>query len=214
MTDCIIINYKEAAYKQPLNIKGANFIIVDRNPVGLGSLAEAINRGFNKVTTEHFMVVTNVWCADDLLINLLASIGQHAIIQPTYDSDHRHLREPNISIQEHLEKRFAVHEVPFTEFTCCLLRSDVFRELGGLDQSMPYVGFDIDYGIRLAQAGYTAAVDFSQTIDHKYNRHMDMRDPYTRQRAMMRARYNWETRKKLHAKHGIPLNQKLTRLFT
>jgi hypothetical protein len=207
MTDCIIINYKEAAYKQPLNIKGANFIIVDRRPVGVGSLSEAINRGFEQVTTEHFMVVTNVQCPDDLLINLLASIGQHAIIQPTYDSDHLFLRyRSDASSAE-------VQVVPFTEFTCCLLRSDVFRELGGLDQAMPYVGFDIDYGIRLTAKGYTAAVDFSQRIEHTYNRHLDMRDPYTKKRALMRARYERETRKYLHHKHGIPLHQQLTRLF-
>lgn len=201
MTDCILINYKEQSYKVPY-LEGARFIPVDRKPAGIGPLSEAINRGFESVTTDYFMVVTNVQVKDDLLINLLASIGQHAIIQPTYDSDHNHLRAGE-----------GIMQVPFTEFTCCLVKTEVFKEMGKLDERMPYVGFDIDYGIRLAQAGYTAAVDFSQRIEHTYNRHMDMRDPYTKQRAMMRARYDSATRQCLYKKHGIPPSTKLTRLF-
>ncbi len=55
--------------------------------------------------------------------------------------------------------------VPFLIGFCAVLRSDVFREVGLLDESLPG-GDDLDLGIRLHDAGYDLICDRKAYIHH------------------------------------------------
>ena len=198
MTDILVINYLEKSFKKTLYclplLEDCHIIIQDRSPRGIGSLAEAINMGAKRVTNEYFCVVTNI--EFDESFNQFLKVRGHVAIQPNYESDHQALR---------LGKGLV--RVPFTEFTCVLLHTESFHTLGGVDEAMPYVGFDIDFGIRANQLG-SVAVHNDFKIKHVYNRFMP-HDPITQQRKRERRRYEDQTYKRLAELYGIDRCTKL-----
>ena len=147
MTDlCIIaIKYEEPEYQQTVDcIKSAGypFIFIDRKPSGIGSLAEAINRGINLgkeqgTNFRYFWIVTNITFAQDVPAKLLAQISiiGAAAIHPQFASDHKHIREGQ-----------GVKSVPFVEFTAAMIDIEQWQPL---DEKMPYWGHDLDHGYRV-----------------------------------------------------------------
>jgi len=200
MVDVLVINYTEKSFKKtldclPLLEDGTHIIIQDREPKGIGSLAQAINIGAKRVTNDYFCVVTNIEF-DETFNDFLKTKG-HVAIQPCYASDHQALRP----------KGNGIVKVAFTEFTCVLLHTESFNTLKGVDELMPYVGFDIDFGIRANQLGSVACHnDFK--IEHTYNRFMGY-DPITVMRKRMRRSFEDQTYKRLAELYGIDRRTKL-----
>lgn len=60
-----------------------------------------------------------------------------------------------------------LHEVKFLIGFCCLIRADAFRAVGEMDDRFGMGGNDdLDYSIRLAEAGFKMAVDRSVFVFH------------------------------------------------
>jgi hypothetical protein len=200
MIDIVLINYLEKSFAQTIKCcekLNGNVILQDRSPRGVGSLAQAVNKGFSKVTTEYFLVVTNVTFNPTEINKFIQHTGYTAI-QPTYASDHKHLR-----------LGYGIERVPFTEFTFVLLHSNDFDKLGGVDELMPYVGFDIDYGIKASKMELEIACDFNYKVEHIYNRHLDY-SIVTKRRKELRREAEFKTRQRLVELYGINHNDKLT----
>jgi hypothetical protein len=194
----VCISYLEPEFQQTLRcldkVKGVDIVIVNRQPPGVGSLAEAINRGFKQVNDDPFVwFVTNITFQPDVYHRLCDSIGSHAAIQPVYSSDHLHLR-PATRLR-------GVKQVPCVEFTCPLVRSGVFREFP-LDEDMPYVYHDLDWSHRVKQVGHTVAVDQRVQIGHTYIRHFKTNHPITWMRKKLRDAAMKPSQDKCKKKYG------------
>ena len=199
MTDlCIIaIKYEEPEYQQTVDcIKSAGypFIFIDRKPSGIGSLAEAINRGVNFGKEQgkdfrYFWIITNITFTPDVPAKLLQTIKEHkaAAVHPQFASDHKHIREGQ-----------GVKSVPFVEFTAAMIDIEQWQPL---DEKMPYWGHDLDHGYRVNQAGGTILVDHTVTIDHVYIRNAK-RHPITMKRLEMRRATDRLTSERLKEKYG------------
>ncbi len=199
MTDlCIIaIKYEEPEYQQTVDcIKSAGypFIFIDRKPSGIGSLADAINRGVNfgkeqGANFRYFWVITNVTFTPDVPAKLLQTIKEHkaAAIHPQFASDHKHIMEGQ-----------GVKSVPFVEFTAAMIDIEQWQPL---DEQMPYWGHDLDHGYRVNQAGGTILVDHTVTIDHVYIRNAK-KHQITMKRLELRRATDRQTSERLKEKYG------------
>jgi GT2 family glycosyltransferase len=202
----IAIVYREPDYAtthkclQQLEKDGIKVIYVERSPEGIGSLAEAINRPFKDGTLakqyEFAFIVTNIifdpldfnsmlWCMRE---------SRFAAISPTFHSDHKHVRPTG--------KEKGLREVPFVEFTCLMVRTDVMTDIL-LDERMPYWGHDLDFGHRARKAGHKIGVLEGVYIVHEYIRNNDRRHELTQKRWLRRRATNEQTRSRLIEKYGI-----------
>jgi hypothetical protein len=183
---------------------------IDRCPPGTGSLAEALNRGFSSLITQHpslsyIWFVTNVTFTPDLLPQLVEAMGanpDYAAIHPCFASDHLFCR-PNSSL---VTRHSSLSPAPFVEFTAPIVRASVFAKFP-LDESMPYWGHDLDWGYRVWQAGHKVGVLQSPgpLLGHTYVRFLDNGNgtsPVTRQRHALRRSTNNATRYQLQQKYG------------
>lgn len=196
----LAIRYLESNYMKTvasIKAEGVPVMYVDRNPAGVGSLAEAINRGVREshYISEFTWVVTNIRFNPgtySALVNALHNNPNLAAIAPAYLSDHAFLR-PSKEVD-------ILTGIPFMEFTCAMVRTKVLREFP-LDEDMPYVGFDLDWGYRVRQAGYDLGSLKTAYVGHDYIRHAK-REPITRRRLAARKAADKPTIAKLELKYG------------
>ena len=79
------------------------------------------------------------------------------MIHPSFESDHPFLRG--------CEKPY--FPVSFCEFTAPMIRMETLKEVGLLDEDMPYFGMDIDLSARMKEKSWTCAVSNCR-INHVY----------------------------------------------
>lgn len=175
---------------------------VERNPKGVGSLSEAINRGIKELQSigdQYIWIVTNITFEKDLPLLLMgeACKYEYDVLHPKFESDHIHMRGNN-----HLITMMPTR-APFVEFTAalCTLKSMVDYPL---DESMPYWGMDLDHGYRLNKAGIRIGVSNQFEIGHTYIRYNAKQKPnkYTKERLRRRRMTDESTRKALQEKYG------------
>lgn len=185
--------------KKCIEATGLPVHYVERNPKGVGSLAEAINRGVREISRaypkgQYIFIVTNNTFDPELPLELKFSMPDYMVaIQPAFDSDHIHER-PNGS--------GLVKEAPFIEFTCLVARPDILLKYP-LDERLPYWGHDIDVCYRLRKDGYEIGVHHGFTIGHTYIRHnLKNGNRFTKRRYELRKKTDASTRRALERKYG------------
>lgn len=175
---------------------------------GVGSLAECFRTGYllammnlileksDQEVPKYIWFLTNVKANKMDLIQMIDAMDDtgYAAIHPTFDSDHSHLR---INPDAHPW----INPVPFVEFTCPIVRFDIFNKFQ-LDCQMPYWGHDIDWSYRVRQAGYELAVHNGVSVEHNYLRNNTAGHPLTEIRKQLRAYYDEPTRRALEKKYG------------
>lgn len=203
----LAIRYLEPSYKETIKCiedTKLKVVYVDRDRPGYGSLAEAINRGMQQMTSKYVFIVTNVTFDPHLPLTLASHIGDADIIHPSFNSDHKHLQ---------VQQRFldgclgGIGFVPFVEFTAPLVNREKWLPV---DESMPYWGFDLDHGWRVWDSGGKVLCDYSCTIGHTYIRNIKKgnsrtvhpSEDYTRRRLQRRRRFDIQTKNILKHKYG------------
>lgn len=172
-------------------------VFVDRK--GVGSLAEAYNRGFQEAQIHNpdlVWFVSNVTFKPDTLQKLVDSLGDYCAIHARFDSDHRHMKSG-----------FGVIEVPFLEFTAPLVRNEVYKNLP-LDENLPYWGHDLVWGYEAQKLGYKMAVNYDIELGHTYIRNSKPH-PITRERQRLRRLSDKATSEYLRNKYGNEWRVKL-----
>lgn len=177
MKTCIVsVVYYEPQWLRTvraIEATGLPVFLTDRN--GVGNLAKALNQGFSRVPPEFDLVwfLTNPVFDPAIARDLIEEMeNPWAAVSPAFASDHKHI-QPNGG-QKTLE-------VPFVEFTGPIVRRDVFSEFP-LDETMPYAGHDLDWGLRVRQAGHRIGVKHATVFNHAYVRHMDRGNAITKDR--------------------------------
>ncbi len=179
----------------------ADIYYIDRK--GVGSMAEAYNRGFRKHAFSYEFVwfvsnvvipVANNYSLNDVLWDMVGWVKDNGFsaVHPCFNSDHLHMR---------FNEDGLINEAPFLEFTAPLIRRDVFAEFP-LDENMPYWGHDLDWGYRVTQAGHRLAVLNTVELGHTYIRNANQLHPITRKRHALRRVTNASTRAALIKKYG------------
>jgi len=177
---------------------------VDRR--GVGSLAKALNSGFNAWANgaEYVWFVTNVLFSKQCLDKLVQQMEQtgYAAISPAFQSDHRFCRP--------IEGCIETREAPFLEFTAPIVRAEVFKQFP-LDENMPYWGHDLDWGYRVRKAGHKLGVYYGEQLGHVYIRYASTQnnDRITARRYELRRKTNQMTRIALIAKYGAAWKREL-----
>lgn len=208
----VSIVYKENEWqetKKCVEACGVPVVYVERMPEGIGSLAEAINRGFKeakkKYESDYVFFVTNVTFSESLLRSLvsLMDLTGVAAIHPCFNSDHKHLQplEPSQLLN-------CLAEVPFVEFTAPIVRADVFDKFP-LDEKMPYVGHDMAWGYELRKAGFVLGVYHGEKLGHTYIRHKDQNNKFTKARRKMRRHAVEATKRRLIELYGKDYQDKI-----
>ncbi len=171
-----------------------------REPDGVGSLARAINSGFDEhrlVAFDYVWIVTNVLFAPTDFERLVTIAQQRHWVgaHPGFHSDHPFLRPTS--------DRYGRGDVvvPYIEFTAPLVHGPTFARYL-LDEQMPYVGHDLDWSWRVRRAGYHLGVARSVRINHVYNRHLSQVEEATKQRAAAREAAIAPTECRLVEKYG------------
>jgi hypothetical protein len=202
-TVIVAVRYLEDSWKHTqtaLEKSGAPIVYVDRDPAGIGSLAQAINRGFEEAKLlydfEYVWFVTNVHVPDGTLRCLEVDIEAFgfAALHPEFDSDHDFCRPGLVGL---------VANVPFLEFTALMVRRDVFEKFP-LDETMPFWGHDLDWGYRVRnELKGVLAVSHRCSVGHVYLRNsVPEPDSVTYRRSWRRKLSNQPTRARLVEKYG------------
>lgn len=164
---------------------------------GVGSMSAAFNREAAKIlkskkSPAFIWFVTNVNFDPGTAQALLDAFDENtAAVHPMMPgSDHPHIRKPK-----------GVQEVPFVEWTAPMIRVEALREIGVLDEDMPYVGMDLDWSHRAREAGWNLKSTDRATVRHTYLRH-NAPEPISKLREQLRALYNHQTNEKLVKKYG------------
>lgn len=173
-------------------------VYVDRG--GIGSLAEACNRGFREIVNLHNLryvwFITNPIFSSAIFPILIDSMNQtgYDAIHPAFNSDHPKC-QPDGSKEIKL--------VDFVEFTAPMVKVDTFNKFQ-LDEDMPYWGHDFDWGWRVNQNGGKIAVHHGIQVKHTYIRFNkdNKRNPFTKKRHELRHKTNASTARKLHSLYG------------
>lgn len=206
---CIVsIVYHEPEWqetKKCIEALNVPVIYAERDPKGVGSLAEAINRGFAESVAlaefKYVWFVTNCTFIPRMLKEMIEYMDLYPscpAIHPCFDSDHQHLRQ-NINTEGSHE--FMTY-VPFIEFTAPLVRTSIFREFL-LDENMPYVGHDLDWSYRIRERlTQVPAVYHGEKLGHTYIRKKRQFNPYTRARKRARQQADQSTIRALENKYG------------
>jgi len=196
---CIIsVVYGEPEWKKTkecLELLDIPVNYIDRG--GVGSLAEAINKGFTKYAKpkhDYVLFVTNVTFPSMMLKKLVKEMDRsgYAAIHPSFNSDHHFCRPLN---------QDCTVESPFVEFTCCMVRRDVFLN-HYLDERMPYWGHDLDWGYRVKRSGYDVGIYHGIKLEHVYIRHNKKKHPLTQERKRLRNNADSSTKAALIDKYG------------
>lgn len=198
MKDLIILSvvYLEPEWlntKKCIDRTGLPVHYVERNPAGVGSLAEAINRGFREIESfgfKYVWVVTNITFEKGVPFKLRSMMDDYAIVHPSFSSDHYFCRPDDSG---------KTKPVPFVEFTSPMIKSDTFIYL---DENMPYWGHDQDYGYRMWERKQKVGVNHAVKIDHTYIRKTVHYFSTTLQRHNLRKATNRSTKEALARKYG------------
>jgi len=198
----VAVRYLEPEYKETLKCLSKldiPIIFVDRK--GVGSLAEAYNRGFEKVNSEFVWFISNITFKPNVIFDLLSNIRKpnvtlddlsniknYAGIHPKFPSHHKFIKYGN-----------GIQECNFIEFTAPLIRSEVFKEIK-LDESMPYWGHDIAFGIECEKRGYKLAIDHTTEVGHVYIWD-SKKNPITEERKRLRTETDLSTKNELNKKY-------------
>jgi GT2 family glycosyltransferase len=167
---------------------------------GVGSMSKAFNSvfegmyGFDVITTEYVWFVSNITFDKHVPAFMAAALDEYnnvAAIHPKFASDHPHIR--NAKGRDY---------VPFVEWTAPMIRMDALREIGLLDEKLPYWGQDIDWSHRAKVKGFELMVDGHSTVQHTYLRHTQNPAPITQIRGALRNVYNQSTENRLIEKWG------------
>ena len=178
--------------------KQENILQVGRE--GVGSMSAAFNRvfegvyGFDLITTPYVFFVRNVTFDKHVPAFLAAALDEYTdvvAIHPKFISDHPHIR--------HAKGR---DYVPFVEWTAPMIRVDALRDVGLLDEKLPYVGQDIDWSHRAKLKGWELMADGFSTVNHVYLRHTQNPAPITQIRGALRNVYQQSTENRLIEKWG------------
>lgn len=157
MITIVAVRYEETWYKETIkSLSKVKIPIVFVDRQGVGSLAEAYNRGFEKVQTPLVWFISNITFQKDVPLRLVSHMSGFDGIHPQFESHHKFIRQGN-----------GLRECKFLEFTAPLIKSEVFREIR-LNEDMPYWGHDIAFGIECHKRGYKLAIDHTVKIDHAY----------------------------------------------
>ena len=157
MITIVAVKYEESWYKDTLkclNKINVPIVMVDRK--GTGSLAEAYNRGFEKVHTPLVWFISNITFDKEVPMRLISHMSGFDGIHPQFESHHKFIKQGH-----------GVQEAKFIEFTAPLIKSEVYREIR-LNEEMPYWGHDIAFGIECHKKGYKLAIDHTVKIGHSY----------------------------------------------
>lgn len=193
----VSVKYEEPEWQQTkVALLGCGVPVIFMDRGGVGSLAEAYNKGFAKsleIGSEYVWFVSNPVFDTSVMHQLVGAMkgSKYAAIQPTYSSDHAHLCPSG---------KTGLNDVPFIEFTCPMVRSDV-SILHQLDRAMPYWGHDLDWSYRVKQAGYEIGVLQGAEVQHTYLRH-SKKHPVTAIRHLLRKQSNAATTKRLEQLYG------------
>jgi GT2 family glycosyltransferase len=181
---------------------------VDRQ--GVGSLAEAFNRGFREHALQRYdyvWLITNVVFRPDVLPTLVEVITRKdwRAIHPAFKSDHAFLRKDS-----------TLHgpgdvETPFIEFTAPLVHVPTFLS-NPLDEAMPYIGHDLDWCYRVREQGGKVGVCRQVSVRHSYLRNLTAPESaVTLRRAELRRAAEQPTLDRLVEKYGASWRKKLYR---
>lgn len=201
MNKCTIIAivYHEPDYAETrkcIEATGLPVHWVERNPKGVGSLAEAINRGVREAPeSEYFWIVTNVTFNPALVEDLIYQMDimpDYAAIHPAFKSDHEFMRKKDMQ---------DLAPTPFVEFTAPMVRYVPIVTFP-LDERMPYWGFDFDWCHTVKTAGYQVGVFHDMELGHSYIRFKGGGNSYTKVRLRKRKLTDESTRRALHNKYG------------
>jgi GT2 family glycosyltransferase len=163
---------------------------------GVGSMSAAFNREAGKVirakkAPEFIWFVTNVAFEPGTAQALLDAFDEDtAAVHPKFASDHPHIASPR-----------GVQDVPFVEWTAPMIRVEALREVGLLDEDMPYVGMDLDWSYRAREIGWKLRATAGAVVQHAYLRH-NAPEPVSKVREQLRALYNHQTNEKMIKKYG------------
>lgn len=196
------IIYLEPEWQQTkacIEATGLPAVYVHRKPKGIGSLAEAINRGVKQIEDEYTWIVTNVTFEPDAPVHLLADVGDYAILHPAFASDHEFCRPDGSGV---------VKRVPFVEFTCPLVKTSVLKQYP-LNENMPYWGHDPDFGYRMWKSGHRVGVHHGVEIGHTYIRHNNVYNQVTTLRKRARKSADYQTHYELKRIYGITWRERI-----
>ena len=184
--------------------KQENILQVGRE--GVGSMSAAFNRvfegiyGFDLITTPYVWFVTNIKfdpIVPTKLLRYIEVFPKVAAIHPRFESSHSFITNPKGN-----------DIVPFVELTAPLFRMEALRDVGLMDELMPYWGMDADWGCRAKEKGYDCAVTAFARIEHTYLHHSQPY-PISKIRAALRSLYDEQTQNRLIEKHGTEWKQKI-----
>lgn len=188
-----------------------DIVFADRD--GVGNMSRAFNTSTHILKTEddleylqfrgevrtrmmdikYIWFLTNVEFSPEMPLSLLSAFDEDtAAIHPAFDSQH-HFIANTVGVAP---------EVPFVEWTAPMVRADVFIELSGLDENLPYWGMDIDFSYRAKKAGYILKVDGRHRLKHTYLHLHALPEPITRIRKQLRELYDKPTEDYMISKYG------------
>lgn len=203
MNVIVALRYLEPEYQETLDCladSNVPYLFCDRR--GVGNMAKAYNEGFQVAYHRHnpkyVWFISNITFEKGTFEALIEGMEEagHAALCPVYQSDHPHLRPRSFHHGEHIKK------VPFVEFTCPIVRADVFRDFP-LDEFLPYVYHDLDWSYRVRQAGHTLGVHLGVEIGHEYLRKTHSTHPVTLHRKRKRHRAMISSDARMKEKYGI-----------
>jgi hypothetical protein len=199
-TIIIAIKYDEPEWFKTwdcLSKSGAPIIIADRN--GVGSMSKAYNKSFSENYDQikrykYVWLVSNITFEKQMLNELENGmrVSGFSALHPSFKSDHKHM----CPIGENI-----IREVSFIEFTAPIIKVEVFKKYP-LDEDLPYVGHDLDWGFRVSEAGHKIGVHHGTEVKHTYIRFNNKPHPVTEMRKQMRKMWRTHTENKLVEKYG------------
>lgn len=185
MTKCAIVylEYLEPSWKATQAcIDKCPHVTIKADRQGYLGIPRAFNKAFIHVPPKipYVWFITNITFKRqdvDMLIEAMDKTG-FAAISPVFDSDHSHLR-PRAGT--------GVKEAPFVEFTCPIVRTEVFRDFP-LDENMPYDIHDLDWSARVRNNGHKLGVHYGVEVGHVYLRNSSFEHFITKKRKKYRDR--------------------------
>lgn len=175
----VALRYEEPYYARTeacIEATGLPVYWADRQ--GWGNFSAAMNEAARRVQEPFIWFITDIEFEPHVPDELLARIVSNDLValHPAHNSDHIH----------HIpDGSGSVKEVPFIEFTAPMVRTDVFREVGGLDEDYHYWIMDLLFSKELRERGYRMGVDHGNPIQHVYRRD-NIQYPITKKRYEIR----------------------------
>ena len=175
----VALQYQEPYYNNTINcLRECGLPVYWADRQGIGNFSAAMNKAFENVTQDLCWFITDIEFDPATPFKLSNSLIDHnlAAIHPEHESDHLHHRPDGSGL---------VKEVPYIEFTAPMVRSDWYREVGGLDEDHWYWYQDLIFSKAVRDRGGKMAVDHGAPIRHIYRRN-DIQYEVTKQRYKLR----------------------------